>query len=45
MIKTPHDLAEVVQPENFEVSEERCVSYTNLLGCQVRHRVFTRGGF
>ncbi|KIR76877.1 hypothetical protein I305_06186 [Cryptococcus gattii E566] len=29
MIKTPHDLAEVVQPENFEVSEERCASYTN----------------
>lgn len=31
MIKTPHDLAEVVQPENFEVSAEICVSYTNLL--------------
>lgn len=31
MIKTPHDLAEVAQPENFEVSAEICVSYTNLL--------------
>lgn len=30
MIKTPHDLAEVAQPENFEVSAEICVSYTNL---------------